>query len=634
MTVRSRRLGGSLALPCLLVAAACAVGGEAAWRVVQGTFRIEDSRLIVEAAPAVAVLAGQRVADFVLEVDFVRPSKGQVAVSFRRQHPTAPWADAYYLNSLRPGHLRLGRKRGGRYDAPLVDRSHLGPLTAGATVRLRLWARGDHFRVWLDGQLAANVRDEQPFAAGGIALHVGTGGTDPPAQFSNLRLLGVDAVAPPKPDEIPPLGLKGVVEMAERTLQSEIPAIRTRLADAARGGPALDDAALQRLAQQAHGLLWRHFYDPATHMVYTILEPHSGKPVFPTRDEVLACIPNANGWSTPIEDCAGYGNGKHLAWLVERFEVTRAAEHAAQARAVLAGALHLGEIRPADATGFGEVVRGVLPDNRTYYVGKGPGSSGDNYNGYSYGLWRCVRSTLATDAEKRRIAAALGRTCYRRGAAAFVAIAADATGKSDWQKQYEARRKGAARSHGGWTAAERVKAASWTAVQHQVRLDALRSIEQDPLTRRAYAHAMRANAWSRWKDIQAGLDYDEKLDDYMHRVTTVRNPMDAMLTVALTGDRELIEAFLPAIRRVLGRYDFAAFRDQRQLTPYLGFYWLAVRHGALRHDPQLPPLPEAKLRLKPLDPKRNLVVTYFASCNPPSPGGQPFRFPRTEPPPK
>ena len=603
----------------------------AQWRTVQGRFRIEQGTLTADCkGPAVAVLAGHRVDDFVIDVDVFRPRSGQVAVSFRRQSDTAPWADGYYLNSLWASHLRLGRKRGGRYDAPLFDSRRVREMQATSTVRLRLWAKGDHFRVWANDRLVINVRDEEPFRTGGIAVHVGSRGAEPPARFANLRVLGVDAVPPPKPDEIPPLGLDEVLSASERELAKELPAVRKLLAESAKRGKPLDDAAIQRLAQQVHGLLWRHFYDPRTHMVYTIIEPHTGQVVFPSREEVLANIPNANGWSTPIEDCAGYGNGKHLAWLVERSEATRKPEHAADARKVLAGALRLGEIRPADKDGFAEVVRGVLPDNQTCYAGKGRGSSGDNYNGYAYGLWRCTRSPLFTEQEKQRVATALDRTCYRNGSPAFVAMAADATGKETWRKQYEAKRKASARSFGGWAVAERVQAASWTAVQLQIRLNALRAIETDPLPRRAYEHAMRVNAWSRWKDVLAGFDYDESVDAYMHRVNHVRNPLDAMLTVMLTGDREIIDAFLPVIRRVLARYDFAAFRDQRQLTPFLGAYWLAVRHGALRYDPSVPPLPAERLKLKPLDPKRSLVVTYFATCNPRVEPGKPFRFPRAD----
>ena len=606
--------------------------GEAmCWTTVQGNFRIEHPSLTADCrGPAVAVLTGRRVHDFVLEAEVLRPRSGQVGVSFRRQSDTAPWADGYYLNSMWPSHLRLIRKRNGRYDAPLFDSRRVPEMQPGNTVRVRLWARGDHFRVWLNDRLVLNVRDEEPFRRGGVAIHVGSGGSQPPASFANVRILGVNAVPAPTPEEIPPLGLDEVVAASEKALAKAIPAIRRRLADAAKDAMLLDDAPIQRLTQQVHGLLWRHFYDPRTHMVYTIIEPHTGKVVLPSRQEVLASIPNANGWSTPIEDCAGYGNGKHLAWLVERWEVTRKPEHAADARKVLAGALRLGEIRPADKDGFAEVVRGVLPDNTTYYAGKGPGSSGDNYNGYAYGLWRCTRSPLFTPAEKQRIVAALDRTCYRNGSPAFVAIVADATGKDTWQKQYEAKCKATVRSFASWTLADRKSAASWTAVQLQIRLNALRTIDTDPLRRRAFEHAMRVNAWSRWKDIPAAFDYDESVNAYMHRVKHVRNPLDAMLTVMLTGDRNVIEAFLPVIRRALARFDFAAFRDQRQLTPFLGAWWLAVRHGALRYDPALTPPPADKLALKPLAPKRHLIVTYFPTCNPRVVPGERFHFPRAD----
>jgi hypothetical protein len=415
----------------------------------------------------------------------------------------------------------------------------------------------------------------------------------------------------------------------------EVEDVKARLAEAGGEGGNLDDAAMQKQVALVHALLWRYYFDPRTNMVYTILEPHTGQVVLPSREEVLKDIPNANGWSTPIEDCAGYGNGRHVAWLVERYEATRSPAHAAEARRLLAGLLLLGNVRPADKDGFAEVVRGVLPDGLTYYRGKGRGSSGDNYNGYSYGLWRYARSSAATPEERERIAAVLDRTCYRTASfAAFAAIASDVTKKNTWLSMYEKQRKAAARGFAAWTVGSRVDAASWTAVQLQLQLTALRKIEGDPSTMlrvapsvsrgdprclRAYDHARRANAWSRWKDVLEGLRYDEQVDEYMHRVKTVRNPLDGMLTVMLSGDHEIIGAFLPAFRRVVARYDFTAFRDQRQLTPFLGVYWLGVRHGVFRYDPALAPIAPEAVRLKALDPNRNLIITYFPECNPKRP---------------
>ena len=116
-----------------------------------------------------------------------------------------------------------------------------------------------------------------------------------------------------------------------------------------------------------------------------------------------------------------------------------------------------------------------------------------------------------------------------------------------------------------------------------------------------------------------GLTFDERKDDYTHRGETVRDPLDGMLTVMLSGDREIIGAFLPVFRRVVARYDFTAFRDQRQLTPYLGVYWLGVRQAVLTYDPALPLLPAETVRLKPLESGRHLVVTYFPEHNPKPP---------------
>ena len=437
-----------------------------AWRFPPGAFKTENGALVCTSPnAAVAALADRTFADLTLDLDLFRPPKGLVGVSIRRQKGSDAWADAYYFVSQQPQHLRVIRKVGGKYDSALFESDRLKELPANATARLRIWAKGDHFRVWIGGNLIANVRDEQPFLSGGIALHVGTGGIEPPARFGRLAILGADAVAPPKPDEIPPLGLAETLERSEAVLKTEIQEIRPRMAEAPQTGEADDDAALQRKVELVHALLWRYYFDPRTNMVYTILEPHTGQVVFPTREQVLANFPNANGWSTAIEDCAGYGLGRHLAWLVERYEVTHRPEHLADARKVLEGALLLGMIRPADASGFAELVRGVLPDGQTYYKGEGRGSSGDNYNGYSYGLWRYSRALFASKEERRRIAAALDRTCYRPYSfPAFAAIAADVTDNERWREQYAAGRKSFVRNVAGWTSASRLEAKSWTAV--------------------------------------------------------------------------------------------------------------------------------------------------------------------------
>ena len=122
-----------LVVACLALAqAAAAVGGEPPlrWRVVQGQFRIAGGHVThVGSDAAVAVLEGRRLGDFVLEAELVRPRKGQVAISFRRQGEAA-WAGGYYLNSLRPGHLLIGKKRGGQYEPPIFDASHVAALGA------------------------------------------------------------------------------------------------------------------------------------------------------------------------------------------------------------------------------------------------------------------------------------------------------------------------------------------------------------------------------------------------------------------------------------------------------------------------------------------------------------------------
>ncbi|MEW6355082.1 MAG: hypothetical protein AB1696_02045 [Planctomycetota bacterium] len=402
------------------------------------------------------------------------------------------------------------------------------------------------------------------------------------------------------------------------TPEKEIVEFKKLVADALRRGAGLDDKHMQEKAHQVHALLRKYYFDPRNNMVYTIIEPHTGQVVFPTEEDVRNNLPNANGWSTCIEDCAGYGNGRHLAWLAARCDVTRRPEHAEFARAVFTGLCTLGEIRE-ETKPFRAIVRGVLPDGKTFYVGKGPGpgrSTGDNYTGYCFGMWTYFHSPFASDAEKERIRAIIHGTDPRSGGA-FAAMAGDITSNKEFMDRYETRKAPALESLAEQTA---TTDQSWTAVQRQIHYTALRKIDPDPLCRKVYEHAMRANAWGRCKDILAGLDFDPNKDDYAHRVKTVRNPLDGMLAVMLSEDREAIETLLPLYRLVIERYDFAAFRDQRQLTPFLGAYWLAVKQGFLRYDPSLPEPDLQHVYLTPLDPNHTPVLTYFADCDPAATG--------------
>jgi len=400
------------------------------------------------------------------------------------------------------------------------------------------------------------------------------------------------------------------LERAEPDLQRKIAAIKKAIARAAEGKQLLSDGELQRKALLVHALLWKYYHDPRTNMVYTIIEPHTGQVILPTREEVLNSIPNANGWSTCIEDCAGYGNGKHLAWLLVRHSVTRKPEHAEEARWLFRGLCTLGSAREGDEP-FREIVRGVLPDGKTYYRGKYTGSSGDNYNGYCYAMWRYYHSPIAIEVEKQQIRRIMRLTCYR-GGGAFAAITGEITGDAEFTDRYHSRKARTIEKLAAMTTTE--DKPSWTAIQRQLHYRALFELDPDPLCKRVYRHAMRANAWGRYRDVIVGLKFNPDDDRYPHRVRTVRNPLDGLLTVMLSGERDIIEAFMPLFRAVAARYDFRAFRDQRQLTPYLGAYWLAVKHGFLKYNPSIPP-PE-NVTLTPLDPRRNLVVTYFADCNP------------------
>ncbi len=602
------------------------------WRVVAGRFQGQPGWL--EARPGgpeeacVLELEPSVPDDFVLQIRWRLPGRGTIGISYRRGAGPGAWPDGYYVHSLGAGRLRAVAKIKGAYSELWSQPGKLAALVPGNEVVLSIVVTGRRHLIYIDGRNVGEFEDDSRLS-GGIALTFAHGEADPRAAFRDFRLNNVLS------ERLPPRLSRAqrraaTLRTAQAAFGTEKEAAKGKLLAAAEAVKPTAYGELGNWVARAHAMLRRYFYEPRTGMVYTIIEPRTGRVVLPTPAEVGAGLPNANGWSTPIEDCAGYGNGRYLAWLCSRFEVTRDPRHARRARDVLAGALACGRIRPADASGFAEIVRGVLPDNRTFYPGKGKGSSGDNANGYFFGLWSYARGLLATAPEKEAIASVVRRSCYRNPRGAFAGMAWSLTGDASWRRLHQGNARAAALSAAACVTTR--EEPSWTAVQRQLHWRALADLSTDPATRESFRHALLVNAWGRADDLLAGLEFDVRRDDYLHRVRCVRNPMDAMLTIMLSGDGEVIRAALPVFCRVAAGIDPSGLWDQRQLTPMIGAFWLGVKQGFIPRDAYPGDLAPEDVSLRPLESGRHPVVTYFAAANPrpPSADGSRFEFPQAD----
>ncbi|MDP6506611.1 MAG: hypothetical protein QF886_23500, partial [Planctomycetota bacterium] len=111
---------------------------------------------------------------------------------------------------------------------------------------------------------------------------------------------------------------------------------------------------------------------------------------FPTRDEVLQCIPTANAPS-PVNDPTLSGSWI-LAANLHGYSLTGDQEYADKARMIFQGLVRLAGL----ARTSGYIPRGSVPGHDVVY----PNSSADQYTGFFYAMWRYWQSAIAKDQEK------------------------------------------------------------------------------------------------------------------------------------------------------------------------------------------------------------------------------------------
>ena len=156
--------------------------------------------------------------------------------------------------------------------------------------------------------------------------------------------------------------------------------------------------------ESLHAMIWSRFFQPTTGLLCTFINPRTKKPVWPTVDEVLRCIPNTAGWQTPMEDNCLCG-GSYLDSMLMRHAANPTPENERCVREIFRGLKNLSTC--GRRRGF--IARGLLPDLKTHY----PDTSVDQYTFYLYGMWRYFNSLLANADDRAFILKKVSDICLQ-----------------------------------------------------------------------------------------------------------------------------------------------------------------------------------------------------------------------------
>ena len=355
--------------------------------------------------------------------------------------------------------------------------------------------------------------------------------------------------------------------------------------DATRLDTDVPDSEIGTVAEEIHRLLWQKFFDRKTHMLYTL----------------------PGGRST--EDCSLYG-GVYLAALVEKLGVTGGEETKAECRLILRGL-----VRNATVTGIpGHLARGIRP-NGTWHGDP----SVDQYIGWLYGVWRYVRAGLASETERGEIRTIVDDMLTRMERHGFVIMRADGkspttfggdlpalrqtraerllafllagydlTQNARWKKLYEKMkppRLPVLKEHRG---------SAWVLIQNMMALRMLWELELEPETeaREVYRVGMKSAATNCLPQINGYRAFPSRrtaspqlLSEFYskqyrrHRVRGLRNPIEAVATVLLSGQTEIIEKVRPLVPGLLTRYDWPRVPNSQSLVSAEWICWMAGQGG-------------------------------------------------------
>jgi len=338
---------------------------------------------------------------------------------------------------------------------------------------------------------------------------------------------------------------------------------------------------VEEVADEIHRLLWQKFFDRRTHMLYTL----------------------PNGGST--EDCSLYG-GVYLAALVDKLEVTGREEAKTECRLILKGL-----IRNATVSGIpGHLARGIRP-NGTW----NGDPSVDQYIGWLYGVWRYVRAGLASEAERNEIGTLVDAMLTRLEQHGFVIMRANGKTPTTFGRDLPALKQTRAErllafllaghdltQNPRWrTLYEEMKpprlpvltehrGSAWVLIQNMMALRVLWELEEEPEAREVYRVGLASAARNCLPQISGyrafpcrrtaappllSAFYEKQ---YRHRrVQGLRNPIEAVATILLSGQAEIVENARPIIPGLLTHYDWPRVPNSQPLVSAEWIYWLSKK---------------------------------------------------------
>jgi len=339
-----------------------------------------------------------------------------------------------------------------------------------------------------------------------------------------------------------------------------------------------DDGALARRVQAIHDLLWTKFVHPGTNIMQT----------------------RPSGWGA-LEDTSLYG-GMYLAAMVDRWEVTRSPEDAAKA-----GRIFDGLVLNATAGPPGFIARGVAPDRKRFCGDP----SVDQYTGVLYGLWRLYRSDIATDDQKKKIRDIYAACLQRLESHKFVILDSDGktrtkfchlaavrptrserllsfvlagwkiTGNRHWLEVYDELKKPRLATCREYPAYD-----AWVLIQSAVSLRMLIESEDRPGIRRVYEEGLASCARRCIGQVPAYRGYLAEYDgrESKEMVKRLRDPIEAIAVILLSGDKELSAEVVQPLREILEQLHPAVMHCSPPLNSLEWDYWLARKAGLLRRD--------------------------------------------------
>lgn len=338
------------------------------------------------------------------------------------------------------------------------------------------------------------------------------------------------------------------------------------------------ESEVREVADEIHRLLWQRFFDRQTHMLYTL----------------------PGGRST--EDCSLYG-GVYLAALVDKLGVTGNEETKAECRLILRGL-----VKNATVSGIpGHLARGIRP-NGTWHGDP----SVDQYIGWLYGVWRYFRAGLASEAEKGEIRTIVNDMLARMERHGFVIMRADGkaptafggdlpdlmqtraerllafllagydlTGNARWKRLYEKMKPPRL------PVLEEHRGSAWVLIQNMMALRMLWELEREPGAREVYRVGMKSAARNCLPQINGYRACPSRraatpqlLSEFYrgqyrhHRVRGLRNPIEAVATILLSGQAEIIEKVRPIIPGLLTHYDWPRVPNSQSLVSAEWTCWM------------------------------------------------------------